>query len=157
MWHLHLEVKRAIIFKWSCDITWHVDSFEWASYCAWWVEWPVGHLANYTLCLCKDGKGSRVRPAYVQSTNRFSFRYSCNSSMKSGLGMYIPAIQSTRKIAKSRANDVGHNLLSRTRIYKLSPFRKIFLGFQKNFPKRISAIQRRVEFVLEEYHHLVEI
>ena len=77
--------------------------------------------------------------------------------MKSGLGMYIPAIQSTRKIAKSRANDVGHNLLSRTRIYKLSPFRKIFLGFQKNFPKRISAIQRRVEFVLEEYHHLVEI
>ena len=68
---------------------------------------------------------SCARPSYVQSTNRFSFWYSCNSSMKSELGMYTPATHWTRKITKSWASNIGHNLSAAQR-YPNYPLLGIF-------------------------------
>ena len=106
--------------------------FFWVGKYAWWVGWPVGHLANNTSCLCGDGKGSRVRPAYIQSTNRFSF-------------WYTPAIHWTWKIVKSQASNVGRNLWAAWR-YPNYPLLGIFFWDpKKKFLKgvvRFSEISR---------------
>ena len=121
--------------------------FFWVGKYAWWVGWPVGHLANNTSCLCGDGKGSRVRPAYIQSTNRFSF-------------WYTPAIHWTWKIVKSQASNVGRNLWAAWR-YPNYPLLGIFFWDpKKKFLKGVvwfSEISRPCRERKQQYLSLINV
>ena len=103
---------------------------------------------------------SCARPSYVQSTNRFSFWYSCNSSMKSELGMYTPATHWTRKITKSWASNVGRNLSAAQR-YPNYPLLGIFFWDpKKKFLKgvvRFSKISRLCRERKQQYLSLINV